>query len=65
MTFADVMPVIMGALGFLIVWTLNGLKGSITKLGDAVEKLRDDLQIHGDRLTKLETRCEFEHGGRK
>lgn len=65
MTFADIMPVIMGALGFLIVYTLNGLKGSINKLGGVVENLRGDLQTHGDRLTKLETRCEFEHGSKK
>lgn len=52
---------VVGALGFLIVFTLNGLKGSIASLDNSISALRSTIQTHGERLTKIETRCSMEH----
>lgn len=70
--------VMLGVIGFLIVFVLQGIKSEIRDVNDKLEKIETDLhkrvsdidRRHQDvmveidrRLSKVEARCDFQHNG--
>lgn len=68
-TTIDIMPFVViifgcvaSAFGWLIANLLSRTNGGIDKLGASIDALRVELQTHGNRLERLETKCKMEHG---
>lgn len=73
-----IIGVMLGVIGFLIVFVLQGIKSEIRDVNDKLEKIETDLhkrvsdidRRHQDvmveidrRLSKVEARCDFQHNG--
>jgi hypothetical protein len=62
----NVLPYFTTAIGFMIVFVLNGIKSEIKEVKTSVKALeedfRDTIKAHDHRLTKIETGCNYMHG---
>ncbi len=62
----QVLPYFTTAIGFMIVFVLNGIKGEIKEVKTSVKALeedfRDTIKAHDHRITKIEASCAFMHG---
>lgn len=60
--------VLIGALGFLIVYTLMGIRSEIRDLASTMKGLENDLRGQlselDRRVTRVESSCEARHGDR-
>lgn len=58
---------LLGALGFLAVYTLMGIRAEIRDLSSTMKKLENDLRGQlselDRRVTRVESRCDSRHGG--
>lgn len=50
----SVTNVLLGSIGFLIVYTLNGIKSEIKEVKSTMNKLADELQKIDKRVVALE-----------
>lgn len=66
MTEINITQYLLAIIGFLLVYTLNGIKTELKDVKHALESLERDL--HGrvtaltERVVKVETRCSLHHG---
>ena len=65
MTPSELLPYLTTAVGFLIVFVLNGIKGEISEVKTSVKALEVDLRGGmtdlDRRVAKIEARCEVHH----
>lgn len=72
------LPYLLTIIGFLIVHVLRGIQGEIKEIKGQLTKIEGDLHSrvtdidrrhqalmveHDRRISKIEARCEFKHGG--
>jgi uncharacterized protein YoxC len=61
----ELIPLLATVVGFLIVYTLNGIKAEIKDIKTTVKALEADMRGGitdlDRRLTAVETRCSLEH----
>jgi len=61
-----VLPYFTTAIGFLIVYVLNGIKAEIKDVKNSVRSLEEDLRGGitqlDRRVTKIEAGCSYMHG---
>lgn len=73
----NILEILLTVIGFLVVYTLNGIKGEIKEVKITVKSLEqdlrgglsglerrvtDELSDHDRRITRVETRCGGNHG---
>lgn len=67
MTQDQILEVLLGSLGFLIVYTLMGIRSEIRDLSVTMKKLENDLRGQladlDRRVTRVETNCDARHNG--
>ena len=61
-----VLPYFTTAIGFMIVFVLNGIKTEITEVKTSVKALEEDfretIKDHDHRITVIESGCHYIHG---
>lgn len=67
MTQDLLIQIVIAALGFLIVYTLTGIRTNIRDLAATMKKLESDLRGQlselDRRVTRVETNCDARHNG--
>ena len=62
---AEIIPYLMTLLGFLAVYTLNGIKGEIKELKGSLQSLERDMRegvgALDRRVSVIEARCDHRH----
>lgn len=62
----NLVQILLSMIGFLIAYTLHGIKTELKDVKNSLESLEKDL--HGrvtaltERVVKMETRCTMHHG---
>ncbi len=61
MPSSDVLQYLVAVVGFLIVYTLNGIKSEIREIKDKVDRIESDLRNRhedlAERVAKIEANC--------
>ena len=57
--------ILLASIGFLIVYTLNGIKSEIKEVKTSMNHLSENLISIDKRLIVVETKCSVEHGHTK
>jgi hypothetical protein len=64
----DIFPYIAGALGFMAVFILNGIKSEIREVKNSLAGLERDMREGvaslDRRVTRIEARCDEKHGAK-
>ena len=57
----SIADVLLSAVGFLIVYTLNGIKAEIKEVKTSMKELTNQLTDIDRRVVKVEARCSTHH----